>query len=192
MKTRWNTLALLMLALLPTASPAATGVAGEMHRTTVQPSGAVRDAEGRTELRITVWYPAAEGAVAQPLGIGPPEEPLFQVGSVAPDAPFAADPAGTRPVILLSHGFGGTARVMGWFGTAMAEEGYVVISVDHPGNNGVDEMTVPGAILWWERAEDLKLALEAVRRDEVLGPHLDLERVGAEDRKHANEGNDRR
>jgi predicted dienelactone hydrolase len=37
---------------------------------------------------------------------------------------------------------------MGWFGTALAEAGYIVVSVDHPGNNGIDEMTVRGAVLW--------------------------------------------
>ena len=172
---------LLTLILLAPA-PMVAQVAGETHRTTTQPSGVVRDAQGRTTLRITIWYPAVQGATAQPLVIGPPPPrgPLFRVGSVAPDAPFAADPPGLRrPVILLSHGFGGTARIMGWFGTALAEAGYIVISVDHPGNNGIDSMTVPGAILWWERAEDLTRALEAVSRDEMLGPHLDPDRVGA-------------
>jgi predicted dienelactone hydrolase len=155
-------------------------VAGETHRTADQPSAAIRDAQHRTTLRITVWYPAGPGAVAQPLVIGTPEQPRFEVGAAAPEAPFAADPPGQRrAVILLSHGFGGSARVMGWFGTALAEAGYVVVSVDHPGNNGIDEMTVPGAILWWERAEDLKRALQTVGEDKIIGPHIDTARVGA-------------
>jgi len=155
-------------------------VVGEAHRMATLPSAAVRDADQRPDLRITVWYPAGEGAIAQPLVIGSPQEPFFDIGAGAPDAPMAADPEGLRrPVILLSHGYGGTARIMGWFGTALAAEGYVVIAVDHPGNNSLDEMTVPGAVLWWERAEDLKRALEAISEDETFGPHLDLERVGA-------------
>ena len=59
------------------------------------------------------------------------------------DAAFAADRI-RWPVILLSHGFGGTARIVGWFGIAMARDGYIVAAVDHPGNNAVDQMTVPG------------------------------------------------
>jgi predicted dienelactone hydrolase len=169
-----------VLATPPVAATATTFIAGEIHRTTAEPSAAVRDAQHRTELRITVWYPAAGGAAARPVVIGPPQQPTFQVGSAATNAPFVADPAGRlRPVILLSHGFGGTAEVMGWFGMAMAEDGYIVISVDHPGNNAVDQMTVPGAILWWERAEDLKRAIEAVSHDRIIGPHVDLARVGA-------------
>jgi predicted dienelactone hydrolase len=68
---------------------------------------------------------------------------------------------------------------MGWFGMAIAEAGYVVISVDHPGNNAFDQMTVPGAILLSERAEDLRHALHAVSHDQIIGPHVDRTRVGA-------------
>jgi predicted dienelactone hydrolase len=157
-----------------------TPVVGETHRVATEASAAARDARGRDTLRITVWYPAAEGSVARPLVIGPPGKPLVDVGAVAQDAPFAADPRGERrPVVLLSHGFGGSARVMGWLGTELARNGYVVIAVDHPGNNALDDMTVAGSLLWWERAEDLKTALERVSRDSAIGPHLDLQRVGA-------------
>ncbi len=82
-------------------------------------------------------------------------------------------------MILLSHGFGGSARIMAWFGTALARHGYVVIAVDHPGNNGRDPMTVGGAVLFWERPGDLATALDTVKSDPSLGPHLDLGRLGA-------------
>jgi predicted dienelactone hydrolase len=68
---------------------------------------------------------------------------------------------------------------MGWFGIAMAREDYVVIAVDHPGNNGMDPMTVAGATLWWERAEDLKRALTVVSSDKQFRSHIDTTRVGA-------------
>ena len=45
--------------------------------------------------------------------------------------------------------------MMAWFGTALAREGYIVIAVDHPGNNnGMDPMTIGGAALFWERPGD--------------------------------------
>jgi predicted dienelactone hydrolase len=156
--------------------PARAAPAGEIHRVTTENTASLRDAQHRSELRITVWYPAAD-AVESPLVIGPPGRPLFDVGSVAPNAAFAGDGA-QRPVILLSHGFGGTARIMGWFGIPLARSGYVVIAVDHPGNNSVDEMTVAGARLWWDRAEDLRSALDAIGRDPAIGPHMDWGRVG--------------
>ena len=169
-------LALLAACVFGVVAPAHGGPVGERHLTTTDATAALRDAEHRSQVRVTVWYPAAKDAVEKRIDIGPPGNPYFLVGAVAPDAPFADDTH--RPVILFSHGFGGAARMMGWFGTALARAGYVVIAVDHPGNNGVDKMTVAGAIMSWERAQDLRAALDAVKTDPTIGPHLDAARLG--------------
>jgi predicted dienelactone hydrolase len=166
-----------VLAMLLAASPAAAASVGERHLVAHEASAALRNASHSDDLRITVWYPAAPGAVEAPLDIGPPGKPLFTPGSAAPNADF--EDARPRPAILLSHGFGGTARIMAWFGTALARHGYVVIAVDHPGNNGRDPMTIGGAVLFWERPGDLAVALDRVKSDSSLGPHLDLNRLGA-------------
>jgi predicted dienelactone hydrolase len=165
--------------LVLTAACLATGMAaaavGEMHRSTTTPTAALRDASGSSRVAITVWYPTPDGAGEKPLLIAPPDRPLFASGQAAPDAPVQD---GHHPVVLLSHGFGGTARSMGWFGTALANAGFVVIAVDHPGTNGLGPITVTGAAWWWERAEDLKAAWAAMRQDAVIGPHLDASRLG--------------
>jgi predicted dienelactone hydrolase len=168
-----------ILAMLSGAAvwPAAAATVGERHLVAHEASAALRNASHSDELRITIWYPAASGATETPLDIGPPGKPFYTPGSAAPNADF--DDARRRRVILLSHGFGGSARIMGWFGTAMARRGYVVIAVDHPGNNGRDPMTVAGAVLSWERPGDLKTALDAAKVDPTIGPHLDLNRLGA-------------
>jgi len=149
---------------------------GERHIIGVNPTAALRDADHRDTVRVTVWYPAAPDAKPVSLDIGPPDKPLFKVGSAAPNAAFAD--ARRRPVILFSHGFGGTARMMAWFTLPLARAGYVVIAVDHPGNNGEDKMTVGGAVMLWDRAGDLAAALAAAKADPVIGPHLDLQRLG--------------
>jgi predicted dienelactone hydrolase len=159
------------LAVAAQASPV-----GERHLVTTDATAALRDAQHRPQVRVTIWYPASKGAVEERIDVGPPGHPFFRVGAVAPDAPFADDRR--RPVILFSHGFGGAARIMGWFGTALARAGYVVVAVDHPGNNGVDKMTAAGALLSWDRVQDLRAALEAVKADRAIGPHLDLGRIG--------------
>jgi predicted dienelactone hydrolase len=174
---------LSFLARIAVIAAIASGTAeaspvGETHRVTTEPTARLRDAAHRAELRITIWYPAAPDAIEQQIAIGPPGKPLFDVGSAAPDASFA--PGGPRlPVILLSHSYGGSARMIGWFGIAMARAGYIVVAVDHPGNNGIDRMTVAGALLRWDRAEDLRAALEAAGHDPFIGPHMDLSRIGA-------------
>lgn len=171
---RWI-LALLLASLAPMAMAAAPLIAGERHGVTTLESAAIRDGAHRDVLRFTVWYPATPGSEETPLTIGPADAPLFEVGRSAKDAPIA----GARlPTLLLSHGNGGSARMMGWLGTALARAGYLVIAVDHPGNNGADEMTLAGSVLTWLRADDLKAALAAVKADPQLGPHIDASRLG--------------
>jgi len=150
---------------------------GETHRVTTEKTAVLRDAERRDQSRVTIWYPATKDSVEQPLVIGPPDKPLFEVGSVAFDAPFAD--SGSRPILLLAPGGGASARLVGWFGIAMARAGYVVIAVDHPGDNSEDVKTTAAMLLARDRAEDLRSALAAAENDPVIGPHLDRARVGA-------------
>lgn len=170
-------MAWLGVLLAVAASYAHAAPVGEVHRVTSDLSASLRDAEHRPDVRVTIWYPAAASAIEHEVTIGPPDKPTFDVGLVAPNAAFAPDEA-QRPVILLSHGYGGTARIMGWFGIALARDGYIVVAADHPGNNGVDKMTVAGAVLSWDRAEDLRAALNVAEKDQTIGPHVDSSRVG--------------
>ena len=169
----------LFLAALVAAQlndPAFASQVGERHLTATNPTAALRDTEHRDTVRVTVWYPAAPGAKELSLDIGPPGKPLFKVGAATPDAAFADDRR--RPVILFSHGFGGTARMMAWFTLPLVSAGYVVIAVAHPGNNATDKMTVGGAIMFWDRPGDLAVALNAARDDPAIGAHLDPGRLG--------------
>ncbi len=129
-------------------------------------------------LHAVIWYPAANTAVEAPQCIGPPNQPLFDAGSAMPHAAFA--PALHKlPVVLLSHGTGGSAEQMAWLGTALARKGFIAAAVDHPGNNAVTGYTPEGFALWWERATDLTEVLDGLLADPELGPHLDHERIAA-------------
>ena len=166
----------LAAALCSVALAAHAGPVGERRLTTTDASAALRDALHQPTVRVTVWYPAAAGVTEQRIDSGPPGKPFFIVGAAAADAAFTdAEP---RPTILLSHGYGGNARIMGWFGTALARAGYVVIAVDHPGNNGADKMTPAGALMPWDRVQDLAAALAAAEADPTIGAHIDGNRVG--------------
>jgi predicted dienelactone hydrolase len=161
------------LALHSIAWAATPFTAGERHLSTTTDSAAVRN-HGDGKLRITLWYPAS--APEQEVDIGPPGAPIFISGRTAADAPFAD--GARHPLILVSHGFGGTARQMTWLATALARAGYVVVGVDHPGTNGIDGVTAEGAYAPWERAGDLKAALDAVLADPALAAHIDTDRIG--------------
>jgi predicted dienelactone hydrolase len=161
------------LALHSVASAATPFTAGERHLTTTTASAAARN-HGNGALRITLWYPST--SPEQEVDIGPPGAPIFISGRTAADAPFADD--ARHPLILVSHGFGGTARQMTWLASVLARAGYVVVGVDHPGTNGRDGVTAEGAFAPWERAGDLKAALDAVLADPKLAAHIDTGRIG--------------
>jgi predicted dienelactone hydrolase len=128
-------------------------------------------------LRAMIWYPAAADAREEPQWIGPPIVPFFTAGSAARDAKPAAGPR--RPLILLSHGNGGTASALAWLATALAAHGFVVVAVNHPGNNALEDYTVEGFSLWWLRAVDLSAVIDAMLNDKVFGSRIDPARIGA-------------
>jgi predicted dienelactone hydrolase len=166
-------LAATLLASVPTMASA--GPVGEQHRVIALASAAQRRTDHKPEMEVIIWYPAVAGAKETPDVIGPPDHPYFRVASIAQDAVPAR---GRHAVILLSHGFGGSAEIMGWLGAAFARAGYVVISVDHPGNSDGD-MSLVGAVSWWERPRDMIAALSAIAKDKHFGPLIDAKRVGA-------------
>jgi predicted dienelactone hydrolase len=130
------------------------------------------------DLRCIVWYPAAEMAVEVPQLVGPPNAPLFEAGSASPNAALAPSMNG-RPLILLSHGSGGSAIQMAWLGTELARAGFIAVAVDHPGNNSGSPLTPEGFILWWERATDLSQVLDGMLADDEFGKRIDQSRMGA-------------
>ncbi len=127
-------------------------------------------------LVTTVWYPAMAGSSMTEHVIGPPDAPLFRLGAWADDA----QPANGRfPLILLSHGTGGTAQIMSWLARGLASRGYVVAGVNHPGNNALEDYTLEGFLIWWERARDLTTVADMLLQDPTLKSVIDPKRMGA-------------
>ena len=88
--------------------------------------------DGPRPIRWSAWYPADPAAEAILVGM-PPDAPLYLLGELARDAPPIA--ATERfPVVLLSHGTGGTAASLGWLARRLAAAGWVVLGIDHHGN----------------------------------------------------------
>lgn len=129
-------------------------------------------------LLTTVWYPASPAARETAQWIGDPSHRLASAGRAAVDAPLAPSPA-RFPLVLLSHGTGGSALQMAWLGTVLARHGFIAAAVNHPGNNALEPYTVQGFTLGWLRALDISRVLTALLADPQFAPRIDPRRIGA-------------
>ena len=130
------------------------------------------DDTGPRPIAWSAWYPTEASAPASP-----PESSFFDPGQVGVDAPPTS--AAALPVVLLSHGTGGTAESLGWLARALAGLGYVVLGANHHGNTGVEPYRPEGFLCWWERASDLSVLLDALASNGPFAGLLDMRRVSA-------------
>lgn len=135
------------------------------------------DGPGPRPLVTSIWYPAAPGSRMEMVQI-PTDRPVFQGGYAARDAEPAAE--GRRPLVLLSHGTGGSGLQMMWLGRRLAEAGYVVAAPDHHGNTAAEaRFDARGFRMPWERTRDLSSVLDGLLQHPFWGPRIDPRRVGA-------------
>ncbi|AXI47161.1 dienelactone hydrolase [Sulfitobacter sp. SK012] len=127
---------------------------------------------GTRPIAWSAWYPTQNEGCGVPVS-----EPFFALGDVIRDANLS-----TReelPVVLLSHGTGGTAESLGWLARALASDGFVVIGANHHGNTGLESYFAEGFLCWWERAADLSVLLTSLGTSGFFANSLDFDRVSA-------------
>ncbi|NBD07512.1 alpha/beta hydrolase family protein [Corallococcus silvisoli] len=134
---------------------------------------AVEDTERHRSLKAVVWYPASPGT---PMG-EQKTSAVFAPFLAAKDAPVS-DAQARWPVVLLSHGSGGMAINMSWFGAHLAARGFLVVSVNHPGNTYGDD-NPEGYARGYERPRDFTVLLDHLLKDPAWGPRMDSRRIGA-------------
>ena len=121
-------------------------------------------------MQIAVWYPATEGV---------PEifadNPIFQGGEVRRKA---LPSPGKHPVVLLSHGMGGTYLSLNWLASGLAGKGAIVVSVNHP-NGWFRDRDPKKMFNHWTRAQDMETVLNFVLADKTLADVVDTDRIYA-------------
>lgn len=132
---------------------------------------------GPRPLAWSAWYPTAERAAMAPRGV-PPAAPVFVMGEVAVGAPPSMALA-QWPVVLLSHGTGGTAASLGWLASRLAAKGFVVLGVDHHGNTAAEPYRPEAFLVWWDRPRDLTVLLDRLAAAGPFAGRLNLSDVAA-------------
>ncbi len=125
--------------------------------------------EPQRPLQIAIWYPTDTGQQATVVG----ETPAFYGQRVILNG---AIKAGIHPLVVLSHGYGGSWRNLAWIAAALVSNGYVVAAPDHPGTTTFDRRPEEAAKLW-RRPEDLSRVASAMLEDASLGGKIDAHRI---------------
>jgi len=120
---------------------------------------AVPDAVRGVDVPVWAAYPTLQPAV--PASVGGYRE------DVADDAPPAP---GRHPVVIVSHGNGGSHLIYRALCLHLARTGHVVAALEHPGNNRRDNRLAQTLQNLVDRPRHVSLVLDALAAHPLLGP----------------------
>ncbi len=139
----------------------------------VDPTRLDWDGAGPRPLATAVWYPAPDGTRESDWTVE-----IFAAGRNAMGAPIEPSPA-KLPLIVVSHGTGGSAAGMAWLAETLAANGYLVAAVNHHGNTGFEGTPrLEGFLIWWDRPRDMSVLIDRLLADPRFGPRIDASRIG--------------
>jgi predicted dienelactone hydrolase len=166
MKWAIRLLAVLVLAFVAVAIYAVAGA-----RRPENPVGfqviPIKTASG--PIAVAIWYPTS----------ATPRPTTFAGGSllsVASDGPVLGS---GLPIVLISHGNGGSAVSHVDLAMDLASAGYVVAAPTHAGDNIADQSAQGSPALFSQRAEQMRSTLDYLLKGWSGASHLDPGRVGA-------------
>lgn len=118
----------------------------------------------------TLWYPAEPG-----------RESRFGVSRIRPG--YLAVPEGkptlprSAPLIVLTHGTGGSAQSLAWLATGLARRGALVVAADHPASSGGDPERA-SMMQVWTQPNDVRHLLDTLLASD-WGVRIDRQRIAS-------------
>ncbi|ETI60733.1 alpha/beta hydrolase family protein [Marinomonas profundimaris] len=122
-------------------------------------------------LKTSLWYPSQTTFPTERVA----DNPAFLGTNVVR---IGTPQKGTFPLVVLSHGYRGNWRNQNWLATRLAEQGYIVASLDHPGTTSFDH-SAQAAAQWWKRAGDVSRLLDWLLNESYLLPNIDAHNITA-------------
>ncbi|KVS75388.1 alpha/beta hydrolase family protein [Burkholderia cepacia] len=122
---------------------------------------------GGPELKAVVWTPCADAA--QTLTIGP-----FELKGQR-DCPTVGD---KLPLVVISHGHGGTYFGHHDLAETLADAGFVVAAINHPGDTHADMSHAADLRELAERPADIKRLVDYMLANAADAAHVDPARIG--------------
>lgn len=134
------------------------------------------DGKSKRPILTHIFYPTTDTNV-KPILLGEPNNALFNAGNAVMNGKVTNQ--NKRPLIIMSHGTGGSALQMLWIAETLVKNGYLVIGVNHHGNTAAEEKKyAEGYKLWWERSQDISVVLEQLSSHNIWGPAVDQNKIG--------------
>jgi len=116
-----------------------------------------------------LWYPASGDFATTRLF----DSSIFEGVPVQPEAAIRP---GHWPLVLISHGVGGHWRSLSWLGAGLAQQGAVVVGVNHPGSTFGD-YDMRRSLNHGTRVNDLVATLDALLSDASIASYVDTQRI---------------
>ena len=114
---------------------------------------------------LLIWYPVEPGTK------GNPSSEIWDVFDIAANAPII-HPSLKKPIIIISHGFGGSPHQLSWLINRFVHDGYIVIAIKH-----LDLLYNQLQINFWKRAQDIHTLLNQFEQLH-FADFSDLNRIG--------------
>jgi predicted dienelactone hydrolase len=124
------------------------------------------DADGPA-IHGMVWYPCAETPGEIPVGI-------FILRGVK-DCPFSG---GHLPLIAVSHGRGGSLQGSHDTAETLADNGFIVAAINHPGDTAQDRSRSGDLSVFVERPTDIKRLIDFMIGTSPFAASIDQDRIG--------------
>ncbi|OED34136.1 hypothetical protein AB833_32615 [Chromatiales bacterium (ex Bugula neritina AB1)] len=117
---------------------------------------------------VSVWFPTTHAAIDINAG---PFTPRAATGVAVQQR--------EHPLVIISHGTGGSGIAHHTIAEALASGGYLVAAMNHPGDNYQDRSLVADERYFIERPRQIQAMLHAITSDEKLASVIDQSRIGA-------------
>ncbi len=98
--------------------------------------------------QLIIWYPV------EPQTKGTSSSNLWDVFDIAVDSPIL-NPKLKKPVVVISHGYGGSPHQLSWLINKLVYDGYIVLGIQH-----LDIVEGKPQINHWQRAQDIHVLLD--------------------------------
>ena len=129
------------------------------------------DTNGKRDLKLALWYPTTDATAPVIVGENPAFIGIKAVKSALPDGK-------AHPLVVLSHGYGGSWRNLNWLAGELVGQGYIVAAPDHPGTTTFNRDKEQAAKLW-ERPHDLSRVIDTLNADSALAGKVEPDRIAA-------------